>query len=204
MMKTIKIVTSAPALALAAMFLLAGGIEAQEAKTAPKVPQARKAPSAPQARTAPDAPKTRSTPRRAPQVEFDPEQGKAGLGDSVKPPRPGDSYDRSVRHNIPVLQAAQRSQKRYVDREELYKRTLAMYEENVAFDSPLSRIDAPTSRRGSDVPASETPDEAVKVHRYEPGRDVVFPILLLAAVLATGWLLHLGATRSREGRRKHT
>jgi len=198
-MKTIKLATSAPALALAAMFLLAGGIEAQEARTAPSAPQAQKASNAPKAEKSPDASKARSTRRRAPQVQFDPEQGKAGLGNSVKPPRPGDSYDRSVRHNIPVFQAAQRGEKRYVDREELYKRRLAMYEENAAFDSPLSRTDSPTSRRKSDGPA---PDEAEKVRRFEPERDVVFPILLLAAVLATGWLFYLGVTRSREGGRK--
>ena len=118
-MKRIMLAASAPAVALAAMLFLAEGIEAQEVKAAQN---AKKTENVPEAKKAPDAPKAQSERKGVPQVQFDPEQGKAGLRDSVKPPRVGESYDRSVRHNIPVLQAAKRSENRYVDREELYKR----------------------------------------------------------------------------------
>jgi len=174
-MKTRKLAASAATLSLAALLLLAGGIEAQKVETTAR--------------------------KRAPRAEFDPEQGKAGVSHFAEPPVVDEAFDRSIRANIPVLQAAKRSEKRFVDPDELYQRRLAMYEGRKSFNSSLSRTDSPEPGFGPDGRNETTRSKAKETPRLKLESDSLLPILLLAAVLVTGLAIYLGAFRkgSRSG-----
>jgi hypothetical protein len=87
-----------------------------------------------------------SQPRPAPDegLTFDPHQGKAALASFTEDPVVDrEAYEENLRRRLPVLRAAVRDARHYVDSAMLYQRQLGMHGDGGAFRRALPRSASP-------------------------------------------------------------
>jgi len=126
-------------------------------------------------------------------VKFDPHQGKAALSDFTEDPVVHrEAYEENMRRRIPVLRAAVRDEKRYVDPTELHQRQLAMHGDGETFHRALPRGASPDG----DIPDPEP--EAGSENRSPirlDGGGAGWKVLLVATLLAACIGLYFVALR---------
>lgn len=84
-------------------------------------------------------------------------EGKAVLPIVAEPPHVGPERDEKVRGDLPVLRDARVPDDRFIERDQLYKRKLAMYEGGTRYDRALPRFDESGERSVKRVHSTRRP-----------------------------------------------
>jgi len=125
----------------------------------------------------------------------DPNQGKAALSSFTEDPVVGEDREKRIRKDIPVLQAVEKAEARYVNPDDLYERAIAMLETGKTFDQALVRTCSPDGEDDEEV-TSNRPHASEVAEEPSGNFKIIMVAAFLTICMGLYWKVHRWNGRS--------